>query len=321
MATDEETYLGYIRYSGELVESGLMDARKSAQALIGFDEAVRFFVGCQDDKLKNINFELPVRIRQGSWEALIPKGIFWITTALGAGATAYLVKAGQKMAENDFSDIGVKDIIKKSLDAIIWVIRIGKHIGTIAIKKFEKVKFRNDNTEIGICDDNGEILWVPKRFLDLYAKCPKSLLKKMADIVENERTLRIGLFDNNSEISESITLQYKRIFTHKDEDDMLFPELRHGMDVVLDGEVTRGNETSNSIGFRYQDHILTAYPRSGSVVRYKPALFLNAEITGTISRTDEYGGTDARRPKIIFTHIEPKKFNGKNLPLFDDEDA
>ena len=55
MATDEETYLGYIRYSGELVESGLMDARKSAQALIGFDEAVRFFVGCQDDKLKKEN--------------------------------------------------------------------------------------------------------------------------------------------------------------------------------------------------------------------------------------------------------------------------
>lgn len=321
MATDEETYIGYIRYSGELVESGLMDARKSAQALIGFDEAVRYFVGCQDDELKNINFELPVRIRQGSWEALIPKGIFWITTALGAGATAYFVKAGQKMAENDFNDIGVKDIIKKSIDAIVWVIRIGKHIGTIAIKKFEKVKFRNDNTEIGILNDNGEILWVPKRFLDLYVKCPKSLLKKMADIVENERTLMIGLFDNAKEISESISLPYKRIFTHKDEDDMLFPELKHGMEVILDGEVTRGNETSNSIGFKYQDHILTAYPRSGSVVRYKPALFLNAEIKGTISRIDESGGTDAMRPKIIFTHIEPKESNNKNLSLFDDEDA
>ena len=40
----EEGQLGYIKYSGELVRDGYLDARKSAQALLGVDEAVRFFV-------------------------------------------------------------------------------------------------------------------------------------------------------------------------------------------------------------------------------------------------------------------------------------
>jgi hypothetical protein len=321
MTSSDEKFLGFIRYSGHLVEGGLLDARKSAQALLGFDEAVRFFVGRQSDELKEINFDMPVKIHQGSWEALIPDAIFWIKTAVGAGATAYLIKAGQKMADNDFKDIGVKTIIKSSIDAILWVIRIGKHIGTIARRKFERVKFRNDNTEIGILNEAGEILWVPKKYLDLYAKCPRSILKKMADLVENERILSVGVFKDDIEISESISLPYKRIFTIKDEDDMLFPELRHGMEVVLDGEVTRGNETTNSIGFRYQDYILTAHPRTGSVVRYKPALFLNAQIEGTISRVDEFGDTNARKPKIIFTKIIPKENDSKDLSLFEDDYA
>ena len=36
--------IGFAKYYGKLVEDGFMDARKSAQALLGFDEAVRFFI-------------------------------------------------------------------------------------------------------------------------------------------------------------------------------------------------------------------------------------------------------------------------------------
>lgn len=325
MASDNEEYIGYIQYCGQLVDSGLMDARKSAQALLGFDEAIRFFVSCQSSDFKEIDFELPVRIRQGSWEALIPDAIFWLKTAAGTAftgaATAYSIKAAQKMAENDFDNIGLKSILIKSLEAIQWVIRIGKHIGTLSIKKFESVKFRNENREIGLPNAKGEYLWVPKAHLDLFVKCPRSLLGKVADLIEDERILVIGLFKEGNEINERITLPYKRIFATKDEDDMLFPELKHGMKVVLKGEVTRGNETSNSIGFKYNEHILTAHPQTGSIVRYKPSLFLNAQITGTISRSEDNGGTNAKRPKIIFTDIVPKEADEKNLPLFDDEKA
>jgi hypothetical protein len=99
---------------------------------------------------------------------------------------------------------------------------------------------------------------------------------------------------------------------------VLFPELKHGMNVVLDGEVTRGNETTNSIGFRYNDHILTAYPKTGSVVRYKSTLFLKAKIFGTISRVDELGKIAANRPKIIFDDIVSEKVESQqNLSLFE----
>ena len=318
MAENEEKYIGYIRYCGKLVENGLLDARKSAQALLGFDEAVRFFVGCQNRKLQEIDFELPVRIRQGSWEALIPDTVFWLKTALGVATAAYFAKAAQKMAENDFEDIGIKTIFAKFLEAIQWVIRIGKHIGTVGQKRFDSVKFRNNNTEIGIPNENGEYLWVPKFYLDLFSKCPKSILEKVADLVEDERILIIGVMKAEEEIRERITPQYKRIFAPQDEDDVLFPELVHGMEVVLEGEVTRGNETSNSIGFRYNEHILTAYPKTGSIVRYKPALFLEASIHGSINRVDETGQIKAKRPKIIFTDIVSKETESTQISLFDE---
>ena len=70
----EEKYIGYLKYSkGKSIEDGLLDARKSAEALLGFDEILRYFVTKKNPEFKNINFEIPVRIRKGSWEALIPE--------------------------------------------------------------------------------------------------------------------------------------------------------------------------------------------------------------------------------------------------------
>ena len=98
----DDQYIGYLKYSGQIVDSGFFDARKSAQALLGFDEAIRFFVGEQNPDLKNVDFELPVEVRKGSWEILIPGTIGqWVLTSVGAMAAAYLAVAGKKMAEND----------------------------------------------------------------------------------------------------------------------------------------------------------------------------------------------------------------------------
>jgi len=316
MLQNEEKYIGYIRYCGDLVDDGLLDARKSAQALLGFDEAVRFFVGCQNKKLQKTDYEIPVRIRQGSWEALIPEAILLAKTIFGIASVAYATKAASKMAENDFENIGVKTIFSKSIEAIQWIVRIGKHIGTIAQKKLDAVKFRNNNTEIGIPNSKGEYLWVPEIYLTFYTQCPKSILEKVANLVEEERILSIGLVTPKGEITEQITPKHKYIFASQDDEDELFPELAHGMNVVLDGEVTRGNETSNTIGFRYNGHILTAHPQAGSIVRYKPTLFLQASIHGIIDRTDDTGGTKAKRPKIIFTDIVSKNKESTQQSLF-----
>lgn len=308
--------LGYIKYNGNLVDEGVFDAKKSAQALIGFDDAVRFFATCQNSKLSTIDFELPVKIKQGSWEVLIPDAILWLKGTASLAGTAYIAKAAYKMAENDFENIGIKSIFKTSLEAIQWVIRIGKHIGDISVKQFENVKFRKKNTEIGISNSKKETLWVPKYYLELYSKCPKSLLHKLASLVEEERVFSIVVNHGDNEVIETISTKYKPLFITPEEPDILFPELVHGMNVVLVGEVTRGNETTNTMGFRYNEHILTAKPKNGSIVNHKDSLFLEAEIHGTIDRTDEKGIVKAKKPKIIFSKIVSTNPSQRELPLF-----
>lgn len=300
--------LGYLKYEGELVADGYMDAKKSAQALLGFDHAVRFFISELSPSLKNIDFEFPVRVQKGSWEIDIPKIIELIViSGGGVVATAYGKKAAERMAENDFENLGVKDIFKKSLQAIIWTIKIGKHLGDLSIKTFKKVKFKDENTLVGIPNSNEEYLFVPKDYLALYSSSPPKLLSGVAELIENKRSLQVGVNENDIFFIETITKRYRRIFTQEEEDtpDVLFPELDHGDDVLLEGEITRGNERTNSLGFGYKGHILSCYPQSGSVVKFKHCLFEKCKIWGTISRLQESGGLGAKKPKILFTNIVP----------------
>lgn len=311
-----ERSIGTIKYCGKSVESGMLDARKVSQALIGFDEAIRFFSTIQNPGFQEIDFELPVKIRHGSWEAYIPEAIMWVKATGALASSAYLVKAAHKMTENDFDEIGLKTIICKSVEAIKWVVKIGKHIETLTVKKFEKVKFRKENTEIGIPNKRGEILWVPKEYLEWYSKCPSNLLEKLARLVEKNRTLHIGTYLSNNDSLEEITIDHRQFFLPDKENEILFPELIHDMEVTLKGEVTRGNETANNMGFRYDEHILTAYPKTGSIVDHKESLFLEAEITGKISRMDEKGELGLKKPKIIFTDIKTINKDSKQFPLF-----
>jgi len=317
---NEEKYLGYLKYTGDMVDGGFLDARKSAQALLGFDEAIRFFVYKEAPALRTTNFELPVRVKKGSWEIAIPEFVELIKLSGGVVVTAYGVKASQKMAERDFENIGLKDVFFKSLQAIQWVIKIGKHLGDLTIKEFSNVKFKENNELIGIQNAEGEFLYVPKNFLDFYVETTPKFLSRISELVEDERVLSVGVYQGGKLTEEKITRKDRVIFTQEDEDkeDVLFPELEHGQNVALQGEVTRGNEMSNTIGFGYQGHILTCYPESGSIVKFKPSLFLQCRIHGTITRLDEKGYLNSKRPKIIFTHIEPLEIEKENLSLFDE---
>lgn len=300
---DYQNYLGYIKYDGPLVEEGLMDARRQAQALIGFDSALRYFIEKQIPDFRDLDFEIPVRVRKGSWEALIPETIGgWIQAGLGVVATAYFAKAAQRMAENDFADAGVIEIFKKAIEGIQWFAKIGQHMGDLAIRQFENVEFIEDGRLIGIYNSEGEIMYVPKEILDLYAETNSRLLEKLANNIEEGRDLRIGSVTDGKVEEVAISKTDKHIFCDdiEDLDDVLFPELIHGDNVVLDGEVTRENKTTNSMGFKFEGHILTAYPEIGSIVQYKPFLFIKCRIFGTVNRIDEKGRIGAKRPKLLF---------------------
>ena len=316
-------YIGFIRYEGKPVEKGYLDARKSAEALLGLDEALRYFVGKQDDQLARIDYEIPVRIRKGTWEALIPHDIpSWIGTALGVTATAYMAGAATQMAKNDFRNVSIVKIFKKSLQAMQCVIKIGKHLGTITKQTFENLKWKDGNELIGIPNRNGEYLYIPKLFLDLFEQAPINILRKLATIVTNDIKLEVGVHQKGKDEIETLEMSHKSIFC-PDVEECLLPELKHGMEVKLEGLVTRGNENANSIGFQYQGHILTCYPKEGSVVRFKPGLFVKCEIIGEVTRKDKLGEITEQRPKIIFGDLKPFEEDTSEktqLGLFDDEE-
>lgn len=313
-------YIGYLEYHGHLVNEGIMDARETARALLGFDSALRHFVGLEFQPLRDLDYDIPVSIRPGSWQALIPTSIEqWIITAMGLAAAKYALTAVTQIAKNDLKDVSTKKLFVGAFRSIQWIIRIGKHLGTLRQRRFTSVKWRNDNTEVGIPDDSGQYLFVPKAMLDVYAITPSRILSDMASLVEPGRQLRFVVrVDENLEV-ESINTDEKSIFYVPEEDtDILFPELEHGQVVSLEGVVTRGNENTNSIGLRYQDHILNCIPREGSIVRFKGALFLKCRITGSISRADESGMVNQKKPRVIIDTVEPLEPEPPGLSLFEE---
>lgn len=322
MTVTDDEHLGLIRYVGKSVEAGYLDAGKSAQALLGVDEVLRYFVGAQDSSFAKADFEVPVRVRQGSVEIVVPDTAVLLASVLGPPAAVYLSTAAKKMAERDFDGVGLRDLFSTSLQALQWAIRIAKHVGTLTRRVFDSgVQWRHANREIGIPNAAGELLFVPVEYLDLYERMPANLLVKITSVVEVERTLEVVVRRDGRDESVAVSVTDKPIFC-PDADDVLFPELEHGAPFEHEGMVTRGNENANSLGFQYKGHILTCYPEEGNIARFKPALFLKSRLVGTVSRADKFGAPVELRPKVVFTSVEPVEDESvaaaRQQPLFFD---
>lgn len=330
--SDIEKYLGYFRYSGEAVKDGLLDARKSAEALLGFDEILRYFLLKEDPSLKEFDFEIPVRIRKGSWEVLIPTLIDKIISPEGMMGI-YALAVVKKVATDGLFEIGIaKDIektFKGALKAAQWVIKIAIHIKNFLKKeiKGQKIEENEKGTFIKIPNEKNEYLLVPRKYFDLFCECPEKLFEKNTSIIEKERSLEIGVFENGAEEKISITEKEKPIFSSRKEDeDIIFPELIHNQEVELEGTITRGNEKRNTLGFEYQGHILTCRPVSGNIVTFKNKIisqdrdhfFLPVRIIGIVDRADQNGNFKEKKPQIIFSDIiSLEQNNNQNLSLFD----
>ncbi|WP_298303970.1 hypothetical protein [Flavobacterium sp.] len=324
MNTDKENneIFAHIKYEGELVKDGFLDARKAGEALLGIDETLRYFLYQEDKKFRKVEFEIPVRIRKGSWETIFLENFdaILIKTALTWGASKYFGSALGEMAKNDFKDIGFKDIFKKSFIAMTWVVKIAKHLGSLSKKKFDNIKFSKNNSEVLITNNKGEILNVPYQYLEIFSNCPDKLFSSLAKVVEVERELVIGYKDLNNQYFEYVRINNseKNIFiSYDEEDEILFPELFHEAYIELEGHITRGNEKSNTIGFLYQGHILTSYPIDGNVKEFKSALFTNCIIKGFVDRADKKTGEYIeKRPRIRFIEILSNEPENRQTKLF-----
>ncbi len=307
MATIEN--LGYLQYSGKLVDDGYMDARKSAEALIGFDEVLRYFIVKAHPELKDVPIDIPVKVQIGSWVALVGVGV-------GIVATSYLSSAANTLAKNDFKNLNSKDLFKRSLRKLQDVMRLAIHL-----KGFTRTvtpKFKQNNTVVSIVNTSGQSLDVPTEHLQLYLQANPKMFTKIAKIIEEERVLKIGVIDQNNNEEIEISHTYKYIFAEdEDPSDIILPELEHGKKVELVGEIPKGNERSNSIGLFYNGYTLSCVPAKGSIVTYKNALFSTCKIKGTVDRAYNTGEPIEKKPRIIFDEITPIDNGAKEIGLFD----
>ena len=299
----EEEYIGYIKYSGKSVDEGIMDAKKSAEALLGFDEAIRYFASKEEPFLSNQNYELPVKVQKGSWEIILPVG------ALTIAGTKYLITLAEQSAKEGFFQTGlskdVKIIFREAFKSLKWIVKIIKHLGSF-------------NKKIEIINEQGKKIIVSKDIYDVYQECPETILTKLVSNIEKDRVLKIGVFQDSNEVI--VGEKEKEIFYVKpivDDSELLYSELKDGDKVKLEGIITKVNEKANTLGFQHDNHIFTIMPVDGDVTDFKSEIissnydniFQSVTIIGIVDRKGKNGET-LKKPKIIFESL--KKTDDKN---------
>lgn len=320
MDYDEIEPIAYFKYQGKLVEDGYLDAIKAADALIGIDTVLRYFI-CQElPNLTNKDFEIPIRVKKGSWMTLI-SDLDWIAIGKVLG-TVYASSAIKKMADNDFKNASFKRIVPDAIKSICWVLKLSCHLKTIKKKTIKPTSFVNKNEDVIIINSKGEKLQVPVKYIDAYINCPDALFSKISEHIEKERELEVSLNDS-TKTKANITFENKDIFYSKqevEEEEIVLPELKHGEYVTIEGHVTRGNENSNTIGFQYMKHILTCSPFEESIVSYKINLFDNCIMKGIVNRHDKFGNFLYKRPRIIFNELFKSSSKIIQTSLFSEKD-
>ncbi|WP_428633204.1 hypothetical protein [Sedimenticola sp.] len=298
--------VGFLKYDGEDATKGVIDAASAGSALIGLDEAIRFFNERQSSEFARLDYQIPVKIGEGSWVAVVLGGVGLVTTAFALG---YAKKAGEKLAENDIGEKTSGEILKKSMSAIQSLIRLIKHTKQNKDWDTKNIQWKNGNELIGIPNSRGEHVFIPFEHFKWISEAPRKILVRVTEVVSTKRILSIGVKEDGGFDEVQITPDEKLFFSgtdiEPDEEDFLFPELEHGQRVKLEGKLTRGNESSNSVGFEYQGHILNCIPDEGSIVQYKPALFLKCVVEGTITRLTRKRNVAERRPTIIVKRVTP----------------
>lgn len=310
--------IGFIKYSGEAVPDGVIDAAAAGAALIGLDEAIRFFNAQQSPDLASVQYEIPVETRAGSWEAVV---LAAIGTVAGAFVLGYAKKAGEKMAENDFKEIGLKHVLQKSMSAVQNLAKLTKHTRKSRGWDIERIEPVGNIDMAVIVNREGEPIHVPIEHMKWFQQLPPQLLARLTGVVRSNRKLTIGLIDSTNPTEDvSIDESDRAIFEQSDPDvvdqDTLFPELIHGIDVQLIGRLIRGNEASNTVGLEYEGHVINCIPMMGSVRQFKPALFLRCKVEGRITRHSKHKFVADKKPTLIISRVIPLETDGQ-FGLFD----
>lgn len=303
METIEAEAVGFVSYEWHGAPSGVIDAQAGGNALLGIDEAVRFFNRKQTKGFLSTSYEIPVKTGEGSWIAWVLGLIAIPTTAF---VTGYAKKAGERMAERDFSEIGFIDIAKKSIDALEHLFELIKHTQKTSGWNTDNAIWKENATIIGITNEANEVLYIPVEYLKWYWELPQSTLRKLTAPISKGRHMTIGASLGEGRYrTVQVNHDELELFIKEeaDESEFLFSNLIHGEDVALEGLVTRGNQETNSMGFQYHGHILNCVPATGSVRRFKPAMFLHCRVEATVNRHVASLARVDHRPTLIVNQV------------------
>jgi len=302
---------GFIRLDGENIKDGQIDINSAKLMLEGTQEVFGYFFKKDNANLQKddaINF--PISTRQGCWEILVPLGTYVAgvaTNALVSGVNAYSKKMGDGLAELHLDSKLKKNDFKDAFLKLDSVIKIAQHLGVVDKKEPLNIKIINfKNRSALLTNDKGNVMSTNMNEIDCYLQCPTKLLRKLASVVTDYRTLSVGFFSKGEKFEQVIDIESKDIFSPEDEpQEPILPELRDGEHVKIEGYVTRGNQITNTIGFKYKDHVITCEPVNKLITHYLNSHYKTCEISGRVIRTAKtetlLGKRD--RPKIIFDNL------------------
>lgn len=309
--TENNQKIWYLKYSWNSVNEWAFDMKKSAEALLWFDEMLRYFVAKEEPLLSNANFDIPVNIKKWSWEISLMEWIFWIW------AVTYLTSVA-KTAWKDWllETWPVKDVKKVfiwAFEGIKWVIKIRSHRKD-KVKRLEHLDFKDNNNLIGIPNEKWEYLYVPKKYYDLYTEFPEKIFFKNTKLIEKNRVLEIWSIEPSWKISDIKITENEKTYFYEDEkeDNIILPELIHWEHVELEWEITRTNENSNTVWFRYNWHVLMCKPLEKSLTYFKNRIvsldethfFSKVKMLGTVDRIDNEWEYKDKKPMIYFSDIQ-----------------
>jgi len=284
-----------------------MGAREIGEALVSFQDALALLLCGDLPELDAADLQIPVCIQHGSVLAFIPDSVeLWLAAFAGTVLTAYAVSAATKMAQNDFEGVGLRRIFRESLSKLQTIIRIANHMKTTDQSEFQSPRWKVKADEVGIQNSDGHYIYVPRSAVEAYVSFDAKAVAGMVRPVRSERTLALGVVEEGRTTEVRITLSEKGIYLPEsgEEDEMILAELRHGQQVSLLGELTRGNRTTNSVGLRYKGHILDCHPTSGSVVKYRDYLFRRCHVEGSVDRLLPNGSVGAKKPKLWISSVQ-----------------
>jgi hypothetical protein len=315
MSVNTHTYqndTGFIRIDGDDIIDGEIDIQTALNALNGTSSTLSYLLKKEDSDIanaKDINY--PIKTREGCWEVLIPFGSIalgaLVLRPLSAGLTEYAKGIGKGVSAKQLGAKDNKKSFESAFEKLLIIIKIAQHLGVIDNKRDLKVAFSGKNNKALLTNQEGQVLSTTLDEIKLFQECPDKLLLQLASVVTDYRTLSIGYRRNDQTNEVVIDRESKEVFCPEDEiQEPILPELKDGDYVSLEGFVTRGNQVTNTLGFRYEGHVLTCEPVDALITGYIQAHYKNCLLKGRVARTSKaevfYGKRD--RPKIFFDSLE-----------------